>query len=164
MLVRVLGSIEVRSSHEHAWVQPTPQQRLVLALLVAQLGRLCTVDRFADALWGEKASVNAPRLVQGLVSRLRGLIEPADGHGTRLRTAPGGWTLVLEDRQVDSAWFEARAQTAADLVEHADRDAARRALEEAAALWRGRPFGELADRPLLVGDTVRLEEQWLAVP
>lgn len=70
---------------------------------------------------------------------------------------------IVGQRQVDAAWFEARAQAAADLVEHADRDAARRALEEAAELWRGRPFGELADRPLLVGDTVRLEEQWLAV-
>lgn len=162
MLVRVLGSIEVRSSPGQAWTQPTPQQRLVLALLVAQAGRPCSADRLVHALWGEEASEHASRLVQGLVSRLRGLLEHASGHGTRLRTVPSGWTLALEADEIDAARFEQVAQTAAGLVEKGYRDDARRALEEAAELWRGRPFGELADQPALVGDTIRLEEQWLA--
>ncbi|WP_034272641.1 ATP-binding protein [Haloechinothrix halophila] len=163
MLVRVLGSIEVRSSPEQPWVQPTPQQRLVLALLVAQAGRPCSTDRLVHALWGEHATDRAPRLAQGLVSRLRCLLEPTDSHNTRLLSVPGGWTLAVAPEEVDATRFEQLAQAAAELLEQRDNAAAGRKLREAASLWRGRPFGELADRPHLVGDTVRLEEQWLLV-
>lgn len=163
MLVRALGPIEGRSSVEHVWAQLPPQQRLVLALLVADLGRVCRVDRLVEALWGEQTPASGRRRVQGLISRLRGVLEVAGETPTRLRTVPGGWLLDLDDDAVDLTRFEALVCSGGELADGGYPEQARRRLEEAAALWRGRPFGELADHPALVADTIRLEEQYLVM-
>jgi hypothetical protein len=49
-VIRVLGRIEVRSGPERSWVRPPPQQRMVLALLVARLRRPSAADRLSAAL------------------------------------------------------------------------------------------------------------------
>lgn len=164
MLVRVLGPVEARASPERAWIQPPPQQRLVLALLVADLGSVCRADRLVEALWGDQQAPDAGRRrVQGLVSRLRGVLETSGESPTRLRTVPGGWQLDLDRSAVDLTRFEGLVHSGAELAESGQPQQARRRLEEAAVLWRGRPFGELADHPALLADTTRLEEHHLVM-
>lgn len=163
MLVRVLGGIEVRPASDRAWVRPPAQQRVVLALLVTDLGRSCGIDRVVDAVWGDDPPDRAGRLVQALVSRLRTLLDPPGDPGSRVQRAAGGWRLALDREEVDSARFEDLAHTASSLLADGRRDDARRVLAQAVGVWRGRPFGELADHPFLAGETIRLEELWLAV-
>lgn len=163
LLVRVLGGIEVRASAERAWTSPPPQQRIVLALLVAQLGSPCRSDQLVQALWSDSAPANARRLLQALVSRLRQALDPGDpGAGLRLSTVPDGWQLDVDPDAVDVGRFERLVATAEEAAGRGALTTARRGLEEALGLWRGRPFAELADHPSLVGETMRLDEEWLA--
>lgn len=162
MLVRVLGSIAARAGPEDDWVGLRGQQRAVLALLVADLGMPCRTDRLVEALWGKEAPPQAARLVQTVVSRLRRVLEPDDGRGSRLRSVTHGWVLHIDPELVDAARFERLAGDGADLDDEGQASAARERLEEAVALWWGRPFGELADHACLAEATVRLEERYLA--
>lgn len=160
-LVRVLGRIEVRASGEAAWTEPPPQQRWVLALLASGRGRPCRVDRLVDALWGDEAPSNARRLVQGIVSRLRSVLEPSEERGKRLRTVPGGWQLDVPPETVDLTRFEDLVRDARQRAERGDTAHARSRVEEANALWQGPPFAELGDEPPLMAETRRLEEERL---
>ena len=158
MLVRVLGPIEVRCASDRAWVAPTPQQRTVLALLVAHLGHPCRADRLVDALWSDDPPPRADRLVQGLISRLRRRLDAPGIAGSRIGSVPGGWQLDLDDDHVDACWFEDRVQRGRVLADRGRWAAARRHLEEALALWRDRPFGGSIDAPALLPEVTRLEE------
>lgn len=162
VLVRVLGPIAARASPDDAWVEPAPQQRVVLALLAANRGSPCRRDRLVQAVWGDDAPGNAYRLLQGLVSRLRRVLGPDGARGSRVVTVQGGWRLDLDGDQLDAARFERLVHVAGGLVDRGDIPAGRARLDEAVALWRGRPFGELADHPLLAGEAARLEETHLA--
>ncbi len=163
MLLRVLGTIEARSGPEDDWVGLSGQQRVVAALLAAELGRPCRTDRLVEALWGEHAPPQAPRLVQTVVSRLRRVLEPAEARGSRLRTVAHGWVLDLDPNRVDTGRFEQLADQAGELADAGQPSTARKHLEEAVGLWRGRPFGELADHALLRAAATRLEEKDVAV-
>lgn len=159
MRVRVLGPIEARDGIEKPWRELRPQQRLVLAVLVSRLGEPCRSGLLAQALWGDDPPDRARRLLQGLVSRLRRRLAAEDGQDC-LVTVPDGWQLALDPADVDVARFD-------DLVAHARRnmdaaDSARSSLSEALDLWRGVPFGDLADHPVLVGECARLQERHLA--
>lgn len=162
VLVRVLGTIAARSGPDDDWIGLSGQQRTVLALLAAELGRPCRTDRFVDVVWGEAAPPQAARLVQTLVSRLRRVLEPAEARGSRLQKVAHGWLLDLAADQVDAARFEQLVDEAAGLADDTQPSVARDRLEEAVALWRGRPFAELADHELLGAAAAPLEEKYLA--
>lgn len=163
MLIHVLGPIEVRASPDGSWTRPAPQQRLVIALLVAQLSSTCRIDRLVQALWGDEPPGNARRLLQAIVSRLRPLLDSPDARGSRLRSVPGGWILALQASEVDAVSFEELAQSGHAFADEGDLEAARRRLEAAAGLWRGRAFGDMADHPALVADSARLREERVGV-
>lgn len=162
VLLRVLGTIEARSGPEDDWVGLSGQQRVVAALLASQLGWPCHTDRLVEAVWGEHAPPQASRLVQTVVSRLRRVLEPAEARGSRLRTVANGWVLDLDPNRVDRGRFEQLADQAGELADDGQPSAARDHLEEAVGLWRGRPFGDLADHALIGAAATRLEEKHVA--
>lgn len=162
MLLRVLGTIEARPDPEDDWVGLAGQQRVVMALLVAELGRPCRTNRLVEAVWGEHAPPQGPRLMQTVVSRLRRVLEPASARGSRLRTVAHGWMLDLSPNRVDTGRFEQLADQAGELADAGQPSAARKHLEEAVGLWRGRAFGELADHAQLRAAATRLEEKHVA--
>jgi DNA-binding SARP family transcriptional activator len=47
------------------------KQRALLALLLLDAGRVVSVDRIVDALWGERPPRTAPTSLQNFVSHLR---------------------------------------------------------------------------------------------
>lgn len=162
MLVRVLGTIQARPDPDGRWVSVSGQQRVVMALLVADLGSACRPDRVVQALWGERAPPHAHRLIQSQVSRLRRVLEPDEGRGSRLRAVSEGWLLDVAPDRVDAGRLDQLVDEAADLAGGGRPAAARGRLEEAVALWRGRPFAELADHALLGAAAARLHEKYLA--
>lgn len=147
-LIRVLGQVEARASLERFWVQPPPQQRLVLALLVADLGSVCRADRLVEALWGEPQAPNTGRRrVQGLVSRLRAVLQTSGESPTRLCTVSDGWQLDLDRPAVDLRRFEGLIHAGTELADHPALLPHTTRLEEHHLVLREREIDELGAEP-----------------
>ncbi|MEU6722945.1 BTAD domain-containing putative transcriptional regulator [Nonomuraea wenchangensis] len=129
-------------------VHLTGRQRTLLAALLLDLGRVVSVERLADHLWGEDLPPSAPARVRGLVTELRRAL----GADTVVTRSPG-YLIPAEAAEVDTEEFTA-------LVERARGESGEVAVaryERALALWRGEPFQELSG-PAAQAERYRLEE------
>lgn len=145
--------MQVGSLEQASPVSNARQQRILAALVVAGRSGL-TVDQLVDRVWDpdETPSTPVPTL-RTYVRRLRGAAGDADGE--LIATRPGGYALVVDEDDVDLHRF-ARLVTSAG--RELDADLARRLVDEALALWRGEPFGELGELSWAAGETARLHE------
>jgi DNA-binding SARP family transcriptional activator len=78
---RLLGPLELIDGGGPAIELPAGKSRTLLALLLLEAGRVVSVDRIIDALWGERPPATAAKVVQGHVSRLSDVVYqqlPAD--------------------------------------------------------------------------------------
>jgi DNA-binding SARP family transcriptional activator len=133
----VLGPVQAWRGEQELPLGP-PQQRAVLALLLLRDGAQTSVDEIIDALWSGRAPGSADNVVRSYISRLRGILGPADsvqesviatvGHGYLLRTGPESFDLAAFRDGV------AKAQEAAGAGDHAK---AIYLLDETLGLWRG---------------------------
>ena len=151
MEFRVLGTIEVAGNSP-----PGAKERAILARLLLDPGRTVPADALLEAVWEGVPRDVAARSLAVRVANLRAFLEPGrargapssllvrDGAGYRLAVAPG---------QVDAERFERCVRTAAGLPPAA----ALELLDNALALWRGTPFGELAEAEFAIGEVRRLE-------
>jgi len=127
-----------------------PQQRRLLAALLANHDTVVSTDRLVETVWPpDEAPGDARRTVMTYVSRLRAAI--GEDH---LITRDQGYELTLVGAGLDAADFElalaeARAAEGADAVV---------AYERALALWSGRAYGDDADEWWLQPVAGRLEE------
>ncbi|MEU5942495.1 BTAD domain-containing putative transcriptional regulator [Micromonospora sp. NPDC047548] len=123
-----------------------PQQRTVLATLVAAAGRPVASSALEDVLWAGAPPSAAAATVQQYISRLRRLLEPE--HPPRnpaglIRRVSGGYALATDDTDADLLrWRELVAQ-ARRPAEPADEEAADNAYAEAFALWSGPAASDL---------------------
>lgn len=145
-----------------------PRQRLVLALLLVNAGRVVPAERLVDEVWGETAPTTGTGPLRTYVWQLRRLLAPdadttdeADqstaGVGPLL-SRPPGYLLDIDRDQIDSfrfeAWF-AEARTAA--ASGQPRRALSR-LGDALGLWGGAAFDDLAAAPCLQSEATRLDQ------
>ncbi|RSN12484.1 AfsR family transcriptional regulator [Nonomuraea sp. WAC 01424] len=142
--IGILGAVRAWRGRQEIPLGP-PRQRAALALLALDAGRLVSVNRLIEGLWGERPPAGAPNLLQGYVSRLRPALAAA---GVTIAYRPRGYQLGLDPGQVDVHEFRATVARAR-AGETAERQAA--GLRRALALWRGEPLtgvsgGELLDR------------------
>ncbi|MCS7477304.1 BTAD domain-containing putative transcriptional regulator [Umezawaea endophytica] len=117
-----------------------PQQRSVLALLLAHGGQPVSVASLVDALWGEDHPGSAVNLLHRYVGALRRALEPELGHretGRWLIRGAGGYRFTADAATLDLLRFR-------DLMGKArserDGGAERQAVHtfaEALALWDG---------------------------
>jgi DNA-binding SARP family transcriptional activator/predicted negative regulator of RcsB-dependent stress response len=154
MQVRLLGPVELWDGT--ASVPLGPRARAVLAALSLDPGRVRSVDRLIEAVWGDRAPTTAIAQIQACVSTLRRAWRVADPGGEPVRdvivTVPPGY--VLRTGQVDLLEFERRIEVARGL----DPAGASEELRAALALWRGPALGGLHG---LAAEAVRLEERRL---
>jgi DNA-binding SARP family transcriptional activator len=125
------------------------KQRALLALLLLDAGRVVSVDRIVDALWGERPPRTAPTSLQNFVSHLRKAVG-ADA----LLTRPPGYVLRIAPEELDLERFTM-------LVEEARRSRGRERaakLRHALALWRGPPLADFALESFAQPEIGRLEE------
>ena len=90
--VRILGPLEVHRGGSLC-VLGGRQQRSVLALLVLEAGHVVSLDRMADALWGDNLPSSYGTTIQTYVFRLREVLEPQRAKGdppTHPRVDTGG--------------------------------------------------------------------------
>ncbi|ODU03656.1 MAG: hypothetical protein ABS81_13250 [Pseudonocardia sp. SCN 72-86] len=157
---RDLGPLEIERAGA---VGPVGGARLesALALLLIHGGHTVGVNALCEAMWGERGVDRSVSTLDSHVWRLRRVLEPGRVRGEAsklLVRGPGGYRLVLDgDDPTDSARFVRLATTAAELLAAGDAAGALAHATEAAALWRGRPYGMAADADWAHAAVARLD-------
>ncbi len=119
----VLGPLEVLDGDRPVGVGG-PKERLVLALLLARVNSVVSVDALIDAVWGDRPPRTAERTVHAYVARLRRTLEPRRPRGetsTMLVTIGRGYELRLDAAQLDATRFEALAKRGSNQFERGRR-------------------------------------------
>src|SRR5947208_2462373 len=153
---RVLGPVEVVVDGRPISL-PAAKPRALLAALLLSSNRVVSVGRLTEDLWGEEPPETATKALQGYVSQLRKALG-AD----RLLTKPPGYSLRVEDGELDLDRFEGLLREGRELLGAGDSKAAARRLAEALELWRGTPFAEFESEPFARDAGARLEDARLA--
>ena len=136
-----------------------PKERLILAALLMAKGRVVSVDRLVDVLWGENPPDRAVATLQVHISNLRRRL--GDGRPTII-TQPPGYVLLTTAASFDLLRFEEIGGLAQDHLEHGTPDQALGLLEEAEGLWRGDPLSDISDGELHRNTVALLEQRRLA--
>lgn len=159
MEFRVLGSVEVTDEGRRLTVASGRQLEL-LAFFLIHANRVASAERIIDEVWGDEAPETGAKTVAFHVSRLRDALEPGRPHGKPngvLATEPAGYVLRVAPDAIDAVRFERLAAEGRALLV-GDPETARTRLGDALALWRGDPYADLVDRPLVQSEIRRLEE------
>src|SRR2546429_201797 len=136
---------------------PAAKPRALLAVLLLDRNRVVSVGRLVEDLWGDEPPETATKALQGYVSQLRKALG-AD----RLLTKPPGYSLRVEDGELDLDRFEALAREGRELLGSGESKAAAKRLAEALELWRGTPFAEFESELFARDAGARLEDARLA--
>jgi DNA-binding SARP family transcriptional activator len=150
----VLGPLRVRLG-ERPVPLSAPMPRMVLGVLLTRANTPVPVDVLVDALWAGQRDPRAAKKLQLHVHRLRRAL----GDPARILYENGGYTLRVHPGELDAECFESA------LTESTATGQAARAvvlLRQAMGLWRGDPFSDIVDLPLLRAEADRLSERRLA--
>jgi len=147
----ILGPLKVTVAGTEVEVAG-PRERAALAVLVAQAGEPVSVERIADALWGDDQPRSSGKAVQNLVLRLRKLLGP-----NLIETRTGGYVLRSARESIDARRFEDSIAEGRDAAA-TDPAAALSAYRAALDLWRGTPLVELEEWTPAGSERARLEE------
>ncbi|MFD4876528.1 BTAD domain-containing putative transcriptional regulator [Streptomyces sp. NPDC058420] len=134
-----------------------PRQRAVLALLLANRGRVLPVDQLIDRIWRGRPPVKAAASLHVYVSNLRRVLEPGRKPrapaGVLVSAAPG-YAVRLPEDAVDAWRFEAAVRRARSV----SPGEARHLLEGALGWWQGAAYGEWGDEEWARAEAARLDE------
>src|SRR5262245_39930893 len=104
MHFRVLGTLDVLGPAGRADVA-APRQRVVLAMLLLEAGRIVSVDRLIEAVWNESPPSTAKGQIQICISGLRRSLADIGLPGV-IVTRPPGYMLVAGPDEVDLLVFQ----------------------------------------------------------
>ncbi|BEL02951.1 BTAD domain-containing putative transcriptional regulator [Actinoplanes sichuanensis] len=124
---RLLGPVQIVSDRGVV-TGVAPRHRAVLAYLLLHAGRVISMDRLIDAMWGYDQPETARSQIHAAVTALRRALRTAGAEGV-LETRPGGYTVVPESGRLDVREFD-------DLV-----SAGR--FREALDLWHGEALADV---------------------
>ncbi|PJK22897.1 AAA family ATPase [Mycobacterium goodii] len=137
-----------------------PKQRAVLAMLLLAQGRVVSVDRLIDAVWGDDPPASATASLQAYISNLRRSLR--DGSDAQVASPivrqPPGYYLDVPADAVDLVQFTNGCAQAAQAVEEGRWVDALTAADEALALWRGAFLDDLRDQEWVTEDAARAAE------
>ncbi|MGW1965061.1 BTAD domain-containing putative transcriptional regulator [Streptomyces sp. NPDC001935] len=148
---RLLGPLDVRLDGK--LVPLTGRQRALCAVLLLHAGRVVSVERLAQGLWGDDLPGAAAARVRALVAEVRRAIGPA-ATGL-LATRRPGYVLRAAPAEVDVFVFEDLLREGARAAESGAWAQAYRCHDEALSLWQGDP---LPDLPAMEAERRRLSE------
>src|SRR5690242_13686114 len=140
MQVRLIGPVDIDSGAGVVEIGP-PQQRLLVAALAVDAGRLVTAESLIDRIWDD-APVGARRTLHVLVSKMRRVLEQASGREPDAVTVvrgSGGYILQLKRVRVEVLRF----RRLADGARKADGTDRVKLLRSAVAVWQGEPLSGL---------------------
>jgi DNA-binding SARP family transcriptional activator len=145
---RILGPLEAIDDGHVVSLGGT-KQRMLLAVLLLEGGRVVSSDRLIDALWAGAPPPTAAASLQNLISQLRKSLG-ADA----IETRPPGYCIRLGAGQLDLAVV----RRLVDEARASDPPRRARLLAKALSLWRGAPLAELTYEPFAQPEIARLEE------
>ena len=144
MAVRVLGFVGAQRGRAEVALGGH-NQRLALALLVANSGQSVSMDTICEALWPEDQPRTATATVHTSMSRLRRLLAPE----LQILNVGGGYSLSGDLSVIDVVRFQQEAGAT---------DPSPMSLTPAVSLWHGHAYEPFADHPLLRAAAARLNE------
>ncbi len=149
--VRLLGPFGVLADGKPLDVSAGRSSAL-LAVLAMSAGKVVSVERLADMVWGEDLPANARRSVQTYVTRLRSVLGPE-----AITTAGAGYLLNIDPDDVDALRFQR-------LLDRSEPDASheRERIGDALKLWRGNPLEGVQSAWLADYERPRLVERYLS--
>jgi DNA-binding SARP family transcriptional activator len=157
----VLGPLEVTVGD-----QPVPvngrRQRELLAVLLLRANRAVPVGTLVDMAWRDRPPPTAVRQVQNSAGRLRRALARHGAPEALIGTVPGGYVLHAGPDQLDALAFASGVNQAREAAAERRLATAVAGFRDALALWRGPALAGF-DAELIAAETVRLEEQRLAV-
>ncbi len=164
MRYRLLGPLQVVQGETVLDLGP-PKQRAVLAALLLAQGRVVSVDRLIDVVWGDDVPASATAGLQAYVSNLRRILRAGPGDSPMassvaqpiVRRSPG-YYLDVDAETVDLTVFTAGCVRAAAAVEAERWDEVLAEAEAALALVRGELLEDLADGAWVREDAARVAE------
>lgn len=151
MQIKLLGPLELRDADGRSVPVTSAKQRVVLAALALQAGRVVSVDHLVDCLWDGNPPSTARDTVRSHVMRLRKVLpEPAV-----LVTRAPGYLLAVDPSAVD-------INRASACQAHAVADPRRAAttLREGLGLWQGSPLADIDSTVLRARHVRALEDLW----
>jgi DNA-binding SARP family transcriptional activator/Tfp pilus assembly protein PilF len=154
MRFQVLGPLRVWNGTTWCPVR-AGQQRVVLAMLLANAGSAVSTEALADEIWGGSPPPGALGTVQGYVFRLRRLI--GGGPTGPLRTRDHGYELALAKGDLDAWRFDQLVALGRRELADGRPDTAASQLTEALELWRGPALADVAAGPAVAAEMARLE-------
>jgi DNA-binding SARP family transcriptional activator len=137
------------------------RQQVVMATLLLSPGRVVTIDRLVEAVYGADLPATPRTQAQIGISSLRRLLA-VHGLPGIISTHPQGYVMHVGDGDLDSVRFEELVVAAGAARDAGQPDAAIAAYRDALRLWRG-PALESLDSQLLRVAAGRLDEQRIAV-
>ena len=153
-VIRVLGPIDVLTPDGPTAIGGH-HARSLLAALVLGAGRSISIEQLERAIWGDDPPRSADSSLQTYVWRLRRLL----GRDA-IRRVDHSYSLAARRDQIDALQFEDLFAQATDA--EPDPVACSRLCREALGLWRGVPFGDLADEEFFRLEAMRLDELRIA--
>ncbi|MBI5340868.1 MAG: AAA family ATPase [Mycolicibacterium rufum] len=163
MRYRLLGPLQVVDGETLIDVGP-PKQRVVLAVLLLAAGRVVSVDRLVDAVWGDDVPASATASLQAYISNLRRALRGSGG--TQMASSvsqpivrrPPGYYLDADPDSVDLTAFTAGCLRAGAAIEAEDWSTALAEADTALALVRGNLLEDMADAPWVRDEAARVTE------
>ena len=156
----ILGPLEVRLGGTQVQVGG-PRQRALLALLLCHANRVVPRDQLIGELLSDQPAGSADRMLRVQISRLRKALANGDAQ-PRLLARPPGYSLRVEEDELDLRAFERRVAEGRHALEQGDPRRAAALLREAESLWRGRPLADLESERFARSEVQRLDMLRLA--
>jgi DNA-binding SARP family transcriptional activator len=148
----LLGPAGVRQGASTRLVSGRRQNILFASLALRPHSPIDTRE-LLDSLWEAEPPSDPGGALQSQVSRLRSFLG-----GQQVAYANGAYVLRVAAGAIDVFAFEDLLREARQLLDGHALVLARRRVEEGLALWRGRPFPELADVDFAESAAERLDE------
>lgn len=158
----VLGPLQVRHAGETLPLG-TPQQQLVLVLLVVNLGRAASLEGVIYELWGETPPPSAVAKVRAYAAALRRLFESVQPGVDRIIRAGSGYLLNVAESEVDLGQFSLDVYHGRRAFATGDLPAAQDRFAQALGHWRGTMLDGLPRGPLIASRCSTVEQDRLAV-
>ncbi|MGW0419450.1 BTAD domain-containing putative transcriptional regulator [Streptomyces sp. NPDC003015] len=130
------------------------KQRILLAALLLEAGRVVSTHSLKEALWGSTPPASAKASLHNHVSRLRRLLDDPE----RLQAVAPGYLLRVAPGELDVQVFESHAARARGAHAEGNWSETVRECAAALALWRGAPLSGVPSELAGYALVQRLEE------
>jgi DNA-binding SARP family transcriptional activator len=151
----LLGPLTVRRRGMVITVPPG-SQRVLLAALLLNAGRVVRLDELAELLWGPDVPPSGRVALQNYVMRLRKALQ--DSGPARIITQPRGYLIRLDAGELDISRFEAHLDAARAAARGREWAVAAAEARAGLGLWRGDPLADVDSEVLAGREVLRLGE------